>query len=778
MSDAFDSAPSSAPEERVAGTDPLSRLRRALKGRYDIEREIGQGAFAIVYLARDTRHERSVALKVLNADPTSDTGELRFIREIRVLAGLQHPNILPLHDSGHVEELLYYVMPFVGGETLRKRITRERQISLDSAVSIAREVADALAHAHDQGIIHRDIKPENILLSAGHAIVADFGIARAIDLAGVRQLTRTGGGSPGTPAYMSPEQLLSEKEVDARTDIYSLGCVIYEMLTGKPPFTGKDGFVRRFTEPAPLPSAVRRDTPGWLDSLVAKTLAREPADRFATAAELVRTLGTSVTGEFAARSAAAESRPRSAEQPSIAVMPFANMSTDPENEYFSDGITEEILNALASIPTLKVASRTSSFALKGKPLGIGEIGRELNVKTVLEGSVRRAGKRVRITAQLINVTDGYHVWSERYDRDLEDVFAIQDEIARTIADRLKLKLTTAQDAALANRQTEDIEAYELYLRGKHCAYRWNITGMAEKSLGYFEAALTKDPGYALAYHGLADAYSLFGLYALLPPATAVDKALGAAQKAVELAPNLPEALTSLGWVQLLSWDWKGAEDSLLRALQINPRYSQAHNFMGWLFCAYDRRADAMEATTRGQALDPFSPAANGISALVAYAGARYDDAIRASERALERDPTSALSLLAISMSYAAKRDYKQAILHAERGVNLSPKVNFLRGILGAVYAMAGQTDAARSVLSELVEESGHSYVAPIIISWLHIHLGDHDAAFEWLDRALRERSCSFSLGIGSSLYDPIRDDPRFGDLHTKLGLPVKTETPH
>jgi TolB-like protein/Tfp pilus assembly protein PilF len=468
---------------------------------------------------------------------------------------------------------------------------------------------------------------------------------------------------------------------------------------------------------------------------------------------------------------------RPVEQASIAVMPFANMTADPENEYFSDGITEEILNALASIPTLKVSSRTSAFALKGKQLSIADIGRQLNVKTVLEGSVRRAGNRVRITAQLINVSDGYHVWSERYDRDLEDVFAIQDEIARTIADRLKLKLTTAEDEALGNRQTENVEAYELYLRGKHCAYRWNISGMAEKSLTYFEAALAKDPEYALAYHGLADAYSLFGLYALLPPAIALDKALRAAEKAVDLAPKLPEALTSLGWVQLLNWDWKGAEKSLLEALKLNLRYSQAHNFMGWLFCAFDRREDALVAARRGQELDPFSPAANGISALVAYAGHRYDEAIEASHRALERDPTSALSLLAVSMSYAAKQDYKQAILHAERGVNLSPRVDFLRGILGAVYAMAGEKQKAQAVQRQLSERARQSYVAPIIISWIHAHLGDRDAAFAWLEQAYNERSCTFSLGLGSSLYDPLRSDPRFAALAAKVGLPSGAERP-
>jgi serine/threonine protein kinase/tetratricopeptide (TPR) repeat protein len=278
------------PSPMAPPLDPIASLRAALRGHYEIEREIGQGAFATVYLARDLKHERKVALKVLHADPTSETGELRFIREIRLLARLQHPNILPLHDSGHVETLLYYVMPYVSGETLRDRIDRERQLVPDVACNIARDVADALAYAHAQGVIHRDIKPENILLSAGHPVLADFGIARAIDLAGVRQLTRTGKGSPGTPAYMSPEQLMGDNELDGRSDTYSLGCVLFEMLTGKPPFSGKEGFVKRFTEEPPSPSSVRKDLPPWIDVIVTTALARSPNDRYQTAHELVTAL--------------------------------------------------------------------------------------------------------------------------------------------------------------------------------------------------------------------------------------------------------------------------------------------------------------------------------------------------------------------------------------------------------------------------------------------------------------------------------------------------------
>ena len=792
MSDPQIPVRSGTDDDAAAAFDPIGPLRAALRGRYDIQREIGQGAFATVYLARDTRHDRSVALKVLNVDPSSETGELRFIREIRLLAGLQHPNILPLHDSGHVDELLYYVMPYVSGETLRTRMSRERQLAIDAGVSIAIEAADALAYAHGQGIIHRDIKPENILLSAGHAIVADFGIARAIDIAGVRQLTRTGNGSPGTPAYMSPEQLLADTEVDGRTDIYSLGCVLYEMLTGKPPFAGKDGFVRRFTEPAPLPSAVRKDVPSWLDGVVAKSLARNPLDRFPTGTEFVKALRARAHDSAATVVAAqqpleaeaalparnqgygrAESQPsllREKYEPSIGVMPFANMSADPENEYFSDGITEEILNALASIPTLKVASRTSAFALKGKTLSIPEIGRQLNVRTVLEGSVRRVNQRVRITAQLIDAGNGYHIWSERYDREVEDVFAIQDEIARTIVERLKVKLTAAQDEALGKRQTENIEAYELYLRGRHCSYRWNITGMMESALRYFEAALEKDPLYALAHHGVADVYSISGLYAFLPPAVAAERAMAAASRAVELAPDLAETRTSLGFAQLLHWDWAGADATLQKAIALNPRYAQAHTFYAWLLSTLGRNDEAAESVGVGEELDPFLPATNGVSALVAYHGRRYDEAIRQSERALERDPTSALSLLCISLAHAAKGAYKAAIIHGERGVSLSPSVNFLRGVLGIVYAEAGEKASARKVLDDLLDRSKRMYVGPTVISWIHAHLGERDQAFEWLEKAIHDRDCTLGFGLRAPLYDVIRDDQRFDTLLTRLHL--------
>lgn len=772
--------------------DPIGPLRAALAGRYEIGREIGQGAFATVYLANDTRHDREVALKVLNADPSSEKGELRFIREIRILAGLVHPNILPLHDSGHVEALLYYLMPYVSGETLRARMGRERQVPIDAAIRIACEVADALSYAHHKGVIHRDIKPENILLSGGHAIVADFGIARAIDLGGVQQLTRTGMGGPGTPAYMSPEQLMGDREADGRSDIYSLGCVLYEMLTGKPPFVGKEGFVKRFTELPPRPSIVRKEVPVWLDAVVLKALARQPEERFGRAEDLVRALSgaaaidphpptasTSAGINASLRSVettgyrltpTAINRLRETEQPSIGVLPFANMSENPDNEYFSDGITEEILNALSRLPTLKVAARTSTFALKGKSLSITEIGQLLNVNTILEGSVRRMGQRVRISAQLINAHDGYHIWSERYDREIEDVFEIQDEIARNIVDRLKVKLTAAQNDALGKRHTENVEAYELYLRGRHCCDRWNMKGMLEKAIRHYEHALAKDPDYALAYHGLAEAYSLPGLWGFLPTSTVIPKALAAATRAVELAPELAESRTSLGFVQLLSLDWEAAESSLLHAIDLNPRYALAHSFYAWLLSIVDRQREAAEAARLGQELDPLSPITNGIAALVSYHGRQYDQAITECQRALERDRTSFLALLAMTLSYAAKGMFKEAIDHAERGVSLSPDVNLLRALLAVVYAMAGKRVSAEKVLAELLERSKQEYVGPTMISWIYANLDEPDSAFDWLGKASSARDCTLGFGIRVPVYDRISGDPRFEGLLAGLEL--------
>jgi eukaryotic-like serine/threonine-protein kinase len=417
--------------------DLLDRLQAVLADRYTIDRELGQGGMAIVFLAQDQKHHRQVAIKVLKPELGAALGRERFLREIETAAGLNHPHILPLHDSGEAGGFVYYVIPYIEGESLRERLARERQLGLEDALQIAREVADALSYAHSHNVLHRDIKPENILLSAGHALVADFGIARAITAAGGDQLTEVGA-LVGTPTYMSPEQASGAAQIDGRSDVYSLGCVLYEMLAGGPPFTGQTALavvVRHTTEAVPSLRMTRKAVPSAVEQAVMKALEKVPADRFATAAQFAEALVTPRHDEPTPIAVVAATPDRS-----IAVLPFTNQSPDPENEYFSDGITEEIINALAQLPGLHVAARTSSFAFKGKGADIAEVGAKLKVATVLEGSVRKAGNRVRITAQLVTVSDGYHLWSERYDSELDDVFAIQDHIARAIAQRFEVML--------------------------------------------------------------------------------------------------------------------------------------------------------------------------------------------------------------------------------------------------------------------------------------------------------------------------------------------------
>jgi eukaryotic-like serine/threonine-protein kinase len=422
-------------EQEPPPPDPLARLRAVLADRYTVGRELGRGGMAIVLLAQDQKHHRKVAIKVLKPELAAALGRERFLREIETAAGLNHPHILPLHDSGEADGFLYYVIPYVEGESLRDRLDRERQLPLDDALQIAREVADALGYAHSHNILHRDIKPGNILLSAGHALVTDFGIARAITATGGGQLTELGA-LVGTPAYMSPEQVDGSQYIDGRADIYSLGCVLFEMLVGEPPFRGSSltaVIANRLSSPMPSPRAFRQLVPEAIDAAVRKAMAELPADRFATAGQFAEALDTPRLSE-----------PTLVAVPdrSIAVLPFKNQSSDPESEYFSDGIAEEIINALAQLPGLQVAARTSSFAFKGKSADIAEVGAKLKVATVLDGSVRKAGNRVRITAQLVSVSDGYHLWSERYDSELDDVFAIQDHIARAIAQRFEVMLAS------------------------------------------------------------------------------------------------------------------------------------------------------------------------------------------------------------------------------------------------------------------------------------------------------------------------------------------------
>ncbi|MDQ3809078.1 MAG: protein kinase, partial [Chloroflexota bacterium] len=529
---------------------------------------------ATVYLARDLRHDRPVALKVLHPGLAVSLGSERFLREIRIAARLQHPYILPLFDSGDAGGILYYVMPYVEGESLRVRLQRGHRVPVSEALRLARTVAVALDYAHRQHVIHRDIKPENVMLHEGEAMVTDFGIAKAVSAAGSETLTQIGT-VVGTPAYMSPEQAAGEPELDGRTDIYSLGCVLYELLAGEPPFTGGSAqsvLVKRFTDPVPSVRAVRPDVPEAVERLIRRALAKEPAERFANAGQLAEALAAE--GAVTPRQAAGATSHASPAPRSIAVLPFANMSADPANEFFTDGIAEEITNALVKIQALRVAARTSAFAYKGKSLDIRQIGQQLGVDTLLEGSVRKRGSRLRISAQLINVANGYHLWSERYDREVEDVFAIQDEIAQNVVQALRVVLSEHERRAMSVTPAADVRAYEYYLRGRQLAHQHRRKSY-EHALQMFVRAIEIDPGYARAYAGMADCYSWLYMYLEASEAN-LEQADAASRKALELDPDSAEAHASRGHAISLSKRFDEAHAEFETAIRLAPTLFEAH----------------------------------------------------------------------------------------------------------------------------------------------------------------------------------------------------------
>jgi eukaryotic-like serine/threonine-protein kinase len=693
---------------------------------YTIERELGRGGMATVYLARDHRHDRQVALKVLRPDVAQSIGADRFLREIRLAAKLSHPHILPLFDSGELNGSLFYVMPNVEGLSLRDRIKTEGKLPVDDALKVVREVANALDYAHRHGVVHRDVKPENIMFQDGHAMVADFGIGKALSASDEQVFTQTGM-SIGTPAYMSPEQA-SGDAIDGRSDIYSLGCVFYEMLTGEQPFTGPTSqavIAKRFVQTPADVSGLREGVSRVVAKAVERALAREPVDRFETGAMLVAALSQP---DSVARLDAPEK--------SIAVLPFASMSTDPENEFFADGVTEEILNALAQIPALRVAGRTSSFSFKGKNIDLRSIGEQLSVATVLEGSVRRAGKRVRITAQLIDVRDGYNMWSERYDREIEDVFAVQDEIATAIAEKMKAELKQ-KAAVIEQRATQSIEAYEAYLKGRALLYR---RGSAiRQGIALMQRALELDPTYGLAWAGLADSYSLLGYYGLMPAQSAATDARDAAVKALELAPDLGEAHSARAMVSLLfDWDFDAAERGFLRALELNPASIQG---AGWYYefdlgFACNRWTEAIEGLIRLQQREPLSSYVASILSIANACGGDADEALRWSARALELEPDSHLSLWTRMLAWAAKHEWKKAIDAGEVVMSSWGRPSLAMIGFAVAHVEAGDVDGARALYDEMRSRSRREPFTPMGLAIVAAAVGENDAGLAYLDDAI------------------------------------------
>jgi len=748
--------------------DVLTGLEEGLRSRYAIERQLGEGGMAVVYLAKDERHERHVALKVLKPQLSHEIGAERFLREIKIAAGLTHPHILPLYDSGEAAGLLFYVMPNMEGQSLRERLDTERQLSLDEALRITQEVASALDYAHRHGVVHRDIKPENILLHDGSALVADFGIGKAASAAEAN-ITQTGI-AIGTPAYMSPEQASAEHDVDGRSDLYSLGCVLYEMLTGEQPFTGATAqavITKRFLAPIPRVRAVR-DVPEPLDDALTRSLARTPVDRFPSTAEFAAALREIQSGG-ASPPLGVPSVERSAlDKKSIAVLPLANRSADPENEYFSDGMTEEIINVLGKVPGIQVASRTSSFAFKGKDVDVRQIGEKLGVGTVLEGSVRKVGNRIRITAQLTDVKNGYNLWSETYDRQLEDVFAIQDEISRAIVEALKLQLL-GEERALVVPTTRNLEAYNLYLKGRFF-YNKDTKSDLQKGIELFHKALELDAAYAQAHAGIADCWSYLADDWVIPD-EAYPQAKAAATRALDLDPGLVEALTALGKVLCwYEWDFAGAERELRKAVKLNPNSAEAHFVFGTVLPSVGRLEDAIGEMRQALLLDPLSAHfGRWLGRFLLYTG-DHEGAIQQGHKTLEIDGSYVQAHLNIGAAYLGLEKPDEALTWYQRGQSLPSSVRSYDAFIVRALAALGEREEAEAILRRLEEQGTEQYLRGEILAMGYAAVGDFDRAFACLDDALTARSAGLIYLHIDPGYAPLRDDPRFADMVKKVGV--------
>ena len=718
---------------------------------------------ARVYAATDCRYGRKVAIKVLRPDSAAWMGRDRFLREIELVGRLQHPHILPIYDSGGADDTLYYVMPLVAGETLRQRLERDRTLPVDEALRIAGEVADALGYAHTQNVIHRDVKPGNILLSQGHAVVADFGVARMILEGEDARLTQTGG-SVGTPAYMSPEQCLGERAIDGRSDQYGLACVLYEMLAGQVPFSGPTSIAiltRKFTEPSHGLTVLRAAVPRPVERAVLRALHRDPDRRFATMTEFGAALRAPVSDDDTQVAAAPPVW-------SIAVLPFANLSADPENEYLSDGITDDLIHALAGLAGLRVLGRTSTFAFKGRCEDVRAIGRQLQVSAVLEGSVRRSGDRLRVTTQLVDVANGFELWSERYDRRVDHVFDVQDEISRAIVAALAVGVLR-KEARLVQAPTASVPAYESYLKGR---FHWNQRSEAGlvRSLDYFAAAAEADPGFLRAHAGLADAYLTLGVYGVLAPERAMPQALAAAERVLAADPRSPEALAARGSVRALyRHDWTGAEQDFSAACEAGPQYPTAHQWYATNCLVPLRRfAEARARLGRARELDPLSAAVAVSVGVVDYYEGRYGDAAALCAALLERDPGFGMAAYFQGLALTAMGRPAEALEVLGRARVLTGGSAEVESALGLAQAGAGDAPAARATLARLQERARSRYVSPVLPAQVHVGLGETELALQGLEEAYRRRAADVVLLDVKPALEPLQAFPAFAALVERI----------
>ena len=742
-------------------------------GSYRILEKVGAGGMGEVYSAEDTKLDRRVAVKVLPEHFAREKSfQARFEREAKALAALSHPNIVAVYDFGNDHGVFYTVTELLEGGTLGS-LLKPGRLPSRKVVDISLQIARGLAAAHDKGIVHRDLKPDNVFVTAdGRVKILDFGLAMVTAhpagdaMAETRTRETTPGMVLGTVGYMSPEQLRG-RDADHRSDLFSAGAVMYEMLCGRSPFaadSGADIMSGILHLEAELPKNV--EMPPGLERIVLRCLEKNPAARFQSALDLGFALESlsGVGHDSAARSQAN----RMDEHRSIAVLPFADMSPGKDHDYFCVGMAEEIMTALTGIPGLRVAARSSAFRFKGGDHDLHAVGQALDVKTVLEGSVRTAGSRLRVTAQLNQVDGGYQLWSKRYDRELNDVFAIQDEIAADIVEALRLELAD-DGAGRVVRHTENQEAYHLYLRGRYHWYERTKDGMA-KARAHYEQAVAKDPNYALPYVGIADVHLIQGIYGFIPGNEAMSNARAALDKAFAITDRIADGYRSKGFLLLFyEWDFQGARRAFERSIELDRSSALSHAWLG--FCVWKGREEAaLRDSSQSRVLDPLNLYCISLEALVLDFLGRPKDAIELCRRALDVDPNYLIALYALGGACSRLAQHDEAIAALERSAALTARAPYYLGWLAWAQARAGRHDEARAGLRELEERSKTEHVAPLYRAIIHGGLGELDRAFELLGEAVEGRNCWAGVPR-MAFFEDLRADPRFEQHQRRLRHP-------
>jgi serine/threonine protein kinase len=749
-------------------------------GRYQIVEELGRGGMGKVYKAIDTEVKEKIALKLIKPEISMDEKTIaRFQNELKLARKISHRNVCRMYDLNKEDGNYYITMEYVPGEDLKSMIRMSRQLSVATAVNVAKQVCEGLSEAHRIGVIHRDLKPSNIMIDkAGNVRIMDFGIARSLRTKGI-----TGAGVMiGTPEYMSPEQV-EGKEVDQRSDIYSLGIILYEMVTGRVPFDGDTPFtvgVKHKSEEPQDPKALNTQITDDLSSIILKCLEKEKTKRPQSVDELISDLSVIEKGVSAVFEAPPQTKPLTTPITgvpvgrSIAVLPFADLSAQKDQEYFCDGLADELISRLTNIESLRVPARTSTFSFKGKQVEIQDVGKKLHVDMVLEGSLRKAGNKLRITVQLVNVTDGYPLWSDKYERNEEDIFVLQDEISLAIVDKLKLKLLGGEKEKIVKRHTENPDAYDLYLKG---IYFWNkrSSESMNKGMSFFRQALDKDPAYALAYASLADAFNTLGFWGWLVPKEAFPKARAFAEKALSIDDALAEAHNSLGFTYLHeSWNWAAAEKEFKLALELNPNYAQAHAWYSHLLLSKGQVGRAIEEMRKALKLDPLSLHMRSILAEWLRIAGRLEEAEEEIKRVLDMDPSFGLAHYYLAYTYIQRKRYKKAVTSFQRAIELMGNLSWAIGWLGATYAIMGETRKAKEILKDLLELSKQRYVHPSSFAAIYGELGDLDKYYEWTGIARKERDPFLPLikywRTFTEGEKKVRSDPRFKELLKKIGL--------